>query len=121
MVRPPSCGAVYQVGTCAGNAEVHSERMTTAELSELGPLAEKVKNGETIELTEGGRVVAKVVPALRTGRTDETLEDWLDVLVARGLARRGSGSLPADFFARPLPQADASVVDLLLEDRHAAD
>lgn len=85
------------------------------QLSELGALAEKVKSGETIEIRDGDEVVAKVVPE------HQSLEEWLDVLVQRGLAKKGAGKLPDDFFSRPLPKADASVLELLLEDRHADD
>jgi len=86
--------------------------MTTVQLSELGALAEKVKNGETIEILDGEHVVAKVVPERKL-----SLEEHMDQLVAQGLARRGTGKLPPDFLTRPLPEAEASVLEQLLEDR----
>jgi antitoxin (DNA-binding transcriptional repressor) of toxin-antitoxin stability system len=49
---------------------------------------------------------------------DQTaLKAHLDELVRKGKVRRGTGTLPADFFTRPLPKAKASVLEQLLEDR----
>ena len=36
--------------------------MKTVQLSELGAVAEDVRNGETVEVRDGETVVAKVVP-----------------------------------------------------------
>ena len=87
--------------------------MKTVQLSELGAVAEDVRNGETVEIRDGETVVAKVVPFLRL-----TVEERLAELEKEGLVRPGSGEpLPDDFFTRPLPKAGASVLDQLLDDR----
>jgi antitoxin (DNA-binding transcriptional repressor) of toxin-antitoxin stability system len=68
-----------------------------ADLKEqLDDVLEAVKNGETVEIREGENAVAAVVP-LASFRDFEPFPD--------------------DFFTRPLPKADASVLDQLLEDR----
>lgn len=86
--------------------------MKSVQLSELGALAEDVRNGEELEVRDGGRVVARVVP-----ERELTDEERIDELVRQGKARRGTGKLPEDFFTRPLPVAGASVLEQLLEDR----
>jgi antitoxin (DNA-binding transcriptional repressor) of toxin-antitoxin stability system len=87
--------------------------MKSLQLSEVGALAEDVRNGETVELRDGERVVAKVLP-LDDARLDAHIHD----LARRGLARAGSGqSLPDDFYTQPLPKADLSVLEQLLRDR----
>ena len=80
------------------------------QLSELGPLAEDVRNGEQVEVRDGEKLVAKVVPV-------QSVEERIDELVRQGKARRGTGTLPDDFFTRPRPKADKSVLEQLLEDR----
>ena len=47
--------------------------MKTVQLSELGAVAEDVRNGETVEVRDGERVVAKVVP-LRAQTLEERIE-----------------------------------------------
>jgi antitoxin (DNA-binding transcriptional repressor) of toxin-antitoxin stability system len=87
--------------------------MKSVQLSELGPVAEDVKNGETVELREGNQLVATLVP-LHQARLEERVHE----LTARGLIRPGSGEAwPADFFTRPLAKADGSVLEQLLADR----
>jgi antitoxin (DNA-binding transcriptional repressor) of toxin-antitoxin stability system len=67
-----------------------------ADLKEqLDEVLQAVKNGETIEIREGENAVAAVVP----------------------IASSGFEPFPEDFFTRPLPKADASVLDQLLADR----
>jgi len=78
-------------------------------------LPEELKDGETIELRDGGRTVARVVPF-----PEQTIEERVDELVAEGQARRGTGKLPDDFFTRPRPRADASVLEQLLKDRESS-
>ena len=87
--------------------------MKTVQLSELGALAEDVRNGETIEVIDGERHVARLVP------DQVALKEHLDRMVAEGKATRGTGKLPDDFLTRPLIKADKSVLEALLEDRHS--
>lgn len=83
--------------------------MKSVQLSELGPVAEDVKNGEAVEVRDGNRVVATLVPLQQ-----RRLED----LAAQGLITLGSDEpWPEDFFTRPLPKADGSVLQQLLADR----
>jgi antitoxin (DNA-binding transcriptional repressor) of toxin-antitoxin stability system len=44
--------------------------MKSVQLSDLGPAAEDVKNVEAVEVRDGNRVVATIVP-LRQARLDE--------------------------------------------------
>jgi prevent-host-death family protein len=53
-----------------------------------------VSSGEEVLVTDRGRPVARIVPA--GGEGDGQVDD----LVRRGLARRGTGRLPADFWTR---------------------
>jgi antitoxin (DNA-binding transcriptional repressor) of toxin-antitoxin stability system len=84
--------------------------MKSVQLSELGPVAEDVKNGQAVEVRDGNRVVATVVP-LHQARFEE--------LAAQGLITLGSDEpWPEDFFTRRLPKADGSVLQQLLADRN---
>ena len=82
----------------------------TLDLADVSRLPEELKSGEEIELRDGDRAVAKVVPL-------KTLEEHVEDLIAQGKARRGTGKLPDDFFTRPRARAEASVLEQLLEDR----
>jgi antitoxin (DNA-binding transcriptional repressor) of toxin-antitoxin stability system len=89
--------------------------MTTIELSELGPVAERLKRGETLEVREEGRLVATVVPA-----TSDDLEARMRELEAKGLVRRlGNGDpIPPEFYTDELPQCEGgSIVEELIRDR----
>jgi antitoxin (DNA-binding transcriptional repressor) of toxin-antitoxin stability system len=91
--------------------------MKTVQLSELGAVAEDVRNGETVEIRDGERVVAKVVPT--PAQTDE---EWIDELVRQGKATRGeAGPLPEWFFKERPPKFDGSVLEQLLADRRKND
>lgn len=85
--------------------------MKTVQLSELGALADDVRNGETIEIVDGEKPVAHVRPY------QAALKANLDRLVAEGKARRGTGKLPPDFFTRPRPKLEGSVVEDILKER----
>jgi antitoxin (DNA-binding transcriptional repressor) of toxin-antitoxin stability system len=88
--------------------------MKSVQLADLGPVADDVKNGETVEVRDGTRLVATLVP-LHQARLEERVQE----LAARGMVRLGNGEpWPADFFTRPLPKADGSVLEQLLADRH---
>ncbi len=88
--------------------------MTTIELSELGPVAERLKRGETVEVREEGRLVATVVPA-----TSDELEEHTRRLAAEGLVRIGTREpLPPEFFTEELPRCEGgSIVEELIRDR----
>jgi antitoxin (DNA-binding transcriptional repressor) of toxin-antitoxin stability system len=89
--------------------------MKTVQLSELGRLADDVRKGETIEVRDGEKVVAQLVPF-----REQTIEERIDELARQGLITPGSEEpLPDDFLMRELPRADKSVLDQLLEDRRA--
>jgi antitoxin (DNA-binding transcriptional repressor) of toxin-antitoxin stability system len=94
--------------------------MKTVELSELAAVADDVRKGERVEVHDGGRVIAAVVP-LHTPVVplhQAELEARVQELAAQGLVRLGSDEpLPEDFFTRPLPKADRSVLEELLADR----
>jgi antitoxin (DNA-binding transcriptional repressor) of toxin-antitoxin stability system len=109
--------------------------MRTAQVSELkdrlDEVIEAMKNGETVELRDGDTSVGDVVPRTSDARRPEltpndspaarpdqtALYAHMDELVRQGKVRRGTGTLPADFFTRPLPKAKKSVLEQLLEDR----
>ncbi|HEX6087590.1 MAG TPA: hypothetical protein VF266_23865 [Thermoanaerobaculia bacterium] len=87
--------------------------MKTVQLSELGAVAEDVRKGETVEVRDGERVVATVVPFRQAA-----LEARLNELEKRGVVRSGSGEpFSDDFFTQVLPKADESVLEQLLDDR----
>jgi antitoxin (DNA-binding transcriptional repressor) of toxin-antitoxin stability system len=87
--------------------------MKTVQLSELGPVAENVRRGETVEIRDGDQVVAKVVPL-----DQAWLEARVQQLAAQGLVRLGSREpFPEDFSTRALPKAEESALEQLLADR----
>jgi antitoxin (DNA-binding transcriptional repressor) of toxin-antitoxin stability system len=95
-------------------------------LSELDGVAEDVRNGERVEVCEGDRVVAVIVPLHASDASRPTsapshetdLESRVLELAAQGLVRLGSNEpFPEDFFTRPLPGAGAGVLDQVLRDR----
>lgn len=89
--------------------------MKSVQLSELGPVAEEVRKGETVEVRDGDEVVARVVPL------GQTLEERIAELTKQGLIRPPltNEPFPSDFFTRPLPKAEESVLEQLLEDRRS--
>jgi antitoxin (DNA-binding transcriptional repressor) of toxin-antitoxin stability system len=110
--------------------------MRTAQVSELkehlDDVIAAVKNGETVEIREGDDALAEFVPRSNSAvrpepapsdqtppNPDQTaLEAHLDKLVREGKARRGTGTLPDDFFTRPRPRFEGGgVLDQLLRDR----
>ena len=90
--------------------------MKTVQLSELGDVAEDVRNGETVEVRDGETVVAKVVPVQK-----QTIEERVAELERLGKVRRGKGTLPEWFFTEPLPKFEGSVLEQLLADRRKND
>jgi antitoxin (DNA-binding transcriptional repressor) of toxin-antitoxin stability system len=123
----------------------------TAQVSELkdrlDELIDAVKNGETVEIWEGHRTVASLVPQaarpepepfpddfftrplpkakenvveqLLEDRGDQSrLREHMEELIRQGKAHRGTGQLPDDFFTRPRPKLEGgSVLEQLLRDR----
>ena len=85
--------------------------MKTLDLADVSRLPEELKSGEEIELRDGGRAVAKVVPL-------EKPEESIEEIIAQAKTRENFGKLPEDFFTRPRPRAAKSVLEALLEERH---
>jgi antitoxin (DNA-binding transcriptional repressor) of toxin-antitoxin stability system len=98
--------------------------MKTIPISELEVIAEEVRNGEMLEIVDGGKTLAKIVPVepappLKTPLTDE---EWLEQLAREGKVTRGTGTFPDWFFTEPLPESeDGSVLEQLLADRRKND
>jgi antitoxin (DNA-binding transcriptional repressor) of toxin-antitoxin stability system len=90
--------------------------MKTVQLSELGAVAEDVRNGETVEVRDGERVVAKVVPT-----PAQTIEERIEELERQGKIRRGKGKLPDWFLTEQPPDLGGSVLEQLLADRRKND
>ena len=75
--------------------------MKTLELSDAGRLGEELKSGDTIELVDQGKAVAKVVPIRELVIPKGTVPDW--------------------FLDEPPPKFPGSVLEQLLHDRHSRD
>lgn len=79
--------------------------MKTAKVSELkasiSEYLSKVKAGEEVIVTDRGKPIAKIVP-LKRGEIE--LPAHLLALEKAGLARIGSGKLPAGFWDMPRPK-----------------
>ena len=88
--------------------------MTSAGIAQLkARLSEylaRVQAGEEVVVTDRGRPVAKLVPAVDA---DEHLRE----LERRGLVRIGTGKLPPGFFEMPRPTPAKSVLEALIEER----
>ena len=78
--------------------------MKTLDLADVSRLPEELKDGETIELRDGGRPVARVVPA----------SDVPDREIPRG-------TVPDWFFEERPPKFPSSVLEQLLHDRRSRD
>ena len=81
--------------------------------AKLSALLDLVKAGETVTITDRGKPVARIVPAVSSD--DE--EGRLARLERAGLIRRGTGKPPVDLIMQPGPRAKRSVVEALLEER----
>jgi len=75
-----------------------------------------VKNGEEVLVTERGRPVARLIPALGAESGSERKRR----LIRAGVLRPGSGRLPSDLL-RPSPVADpeGKTLRVLLEERRS--
>jgi antitoxin (DNA-binding transcriptional repressor) of toxin-antitoxin stability system len=77
-----------------------------------------VKRGGTVRVYDRDRPVAELIPIGRVSTSGSTeLDAVLEDLERKGIVRRGTGELPADFFTRRLPRARRSVVEALLDER----
>lgn len=74
--------------------------MKTVQLSDLGPLAEDVRNGETLEVLDGDTPVAQVIP-----------------MPASPLSREQKAKLVEEFLARPRPNIPGVLEELLRQRR----
>jgi prevent-host-death family protein len=70
----------------------------------------EVKNGKTIDITEHGQVVARLVPA------PKTLEERLAAMVAAGVAD-WNGETLQPVKNKPRVRGSGTVADLIIEDR----
>jgi prevent-host-death family protein len=75
-----------------------------------------VKNGEEVLVTERGRPVARLVPALES----EATHDRKRRLIRAGILRGGSGSLPPELLkASPVADPEGKTLRGLLEERRS--
>ena len=94
--------------------------MRTASVSEtkakLSALLDIVRAGESVLITDRGRPVARLVPAVQSGDKASDDEARLARLERKGLVRRGKGGKSA-LILTPPPDVGGGVLDLLLEER----
>lgn len=92
--------------------------VTISELkSRLSYYLGRVRKGETLIIRDRNTVIGRIEPAGGASTaTNDDEERWLADLERRGIVRRASGTLGADWLARR-PRASADVVDGLLRDR----
>jgi prevent-host-death family protein len=100
------------------NVCLEENAMKTATVSKLkASLSEylrRVKAGEEVLVTERGRPIAKLTPALGS----DTLTERLVEMERQGLIKRGSGKLPKGFWDLPRPKdPKGSVVKAVLRER----
>lgn len=97
----------------------HVKRAMVSELkNNLSRYLAYVKRGGVVRVFDRDRAVAELVPvgrAVESGTAE--LDAVLGDLERKGIVRRGSGDLPADFLTRPLPRPRRSVVAALLDER----
>ena len=75
-------------------------------------IIDRVREGETVVVTDRGLPVAEIGPA-RSLSDDERLAS----LERKGLLKRGRGGVPQWVLDQPPPTARASVLEALLEER----
>ena len=82
----------------------------------LSEYLRQVKAGEEVLVTERGRPVAKLTPAVGA----DTLPEHLVEMEKQGLIKRGSGKLPKGFWDLPRPKDPKGlVVRAVLQERKA--
>jgi len=92
--------------------------MKTASVSELksrlSEFLRLIRGGDPILVMDRGRPVALISPYPGSQDLDGDLAELRDA----GLVRIGSGKIPADYWAQPLPEdQEGSVLAALLEER----
>jgi prevent-host-death family protein len=98
--------------------------MRSASVSEtkakLSALLDLVGAGETVTITDRGRPVARLVPAVGSDAGDD--EARLKRLERAGVIRRPKEKLDVEaFLASPLPRSRESVLEALLEERRESE
>ncbi len=78
--------------------------------AQLSSYIREVKNGQTIDITDHGQVIARLVPA------PKTLEERLAAMVAAGFAD-WNGETREPVKDKPRVRGSKTVADLLIEDR----
>ena len=88
----------------------------SAYLRKLSAYLRKVKDGETVTITERGAPVGRIVPAEEEETDERTLEEKMQALQDAGVLRWSGKKLPP---REPVAEnkSDRMVSDLLLEDR----
>jgi prevent-host-death family protein len=82
--------------------------------SRLSALLHKVRDGESVLITDRGRPVAQLVPV----EVDmASAEDWLSALGHDGAVRPRIATLPPGFLQEQLPEPRVSAVETLMRDR----
>ena len=81
--------------------------------NQLSALIERVRQGETILITDHDRPVAQLMP-VRAGNGSDTADE-LSVLERKGIIRRGGGA--CRLAPPPKPKGRASAVAALLDER----
>ncbi len=95
--------------------------MTTVSVTEaknnLSKLLKKVRHGQSILILDRKVPVARLQPLAPAGR--ESAGANIAELERQGLAKRGSGKLPKDFWTRSRPKTKdgSSVLQALLDER----
>ncbi len=95
--------------------------MKTATLTEtknrLSALVDQVRQGVEVLILDRGRPVARLAPV--TGEDSAVSEGRVARLERQGVLRRGSAARRSDLFDRPRPRPrnEASVVQVLLDER----
>lgn len=94
--------------------------MRTATVTEvkngLSAFLDQVKAGETITITERGVPIARLEPLQDLDDADGRLAR----LERAGIARRGTRTLPPDFFTMPIPEGTGegpTLSELIIEER----
>ena len=105
-------------GTCRADLYDHNGLIHAASITEtkakLSALLDLVRQGETVVITDRGRPVARIVPAVESADDDGRIKR----LERAGLIRRPKRRLELEsFLAEPLPESRASAVEALLEER----
>jgi prevent-host-death family protein len=84
----------------------------------LSALLDEVKAGETVTITERGVPIARIEPMPQAADPDGRLAR----LERDGLVRRGTGTLPAEFFTMPIPEVTGdgpTASELIIEERRS--